>query len=56
MAEQIQVDDFIKQVRELTRGKVLVGFRKKPFFGEISTKFQNGEWYVFDIRHTEKVD
>lgn len=56
MAEQVYIDDFLKQVHELTKGVQVVGFQKKPFYGEIGVKFQDGKWYVFDLRHTEKME
>lgn len=51
-----ELRDFLSDIKKLVRGKCLLSATGKPMFGGVMPKFQDGEWYVFDIRHTEKVD
>ena len=52
--EEIYIDNFIKDLKEMALTRRLMGFHQKPFYGEVAMKFQDGKWYVFEIRHTEK--
>uniref|UniRef100_A0A6M3LAA6 Uncharacterized protein n=1 Tax=viral metagenome TaxID=1070528 RepID=A0A6M3LAA6_9ZZZZ len=52
--KNIYIEDVIKEMKAILRGKKVVGFRQQPYYGKLEVTFQSGQHQYWATYQTHK--